>query len=392
MAGTVAELVVAMLKESGVRRVYGIPGDSLNGFTDALRRDGGIAWEHVRHEEAAGFAAAAEAALTGELAVCVGSCGPGNLHLINGLFDANRSGVPVLAIAAQIPAEEIGGDYFQETHPQQLFRECSVYCELASVPGQVPRLVEMAMRAALQRGGVGVVVIPGELFLADAPAGARAVPVWVVSAVLRPDDSSLAAAAEVLNSANRVTILAGAGCAGAHDQLIDLAAALKSPVVHAFRGKEFVEYDNPYDVGMTGLIGFGSGYRAMEHCDALVMLGTDFPYRPFYPEGVPVVQVIRRADRTRVPVAVPLLGTVKDTIDALLPLLSPKYDSAHLDRMTAHYRRAVPGWTTSHTRATAARRCTRNSSPPPSIVSPPPTRCSPPMSVRRAYGPPATCE
>ena len=313
MASTVAEAMVATLKASGVRRVYGIPGDSLNGFTDALRRDGGITWEHVRHEEAAAFAAAAEAALSGELAVCAGSCGPGNLHLINGLFDANRSRVPVLAIAAHIPREEIGGGYFQETHPQQLFGECSVYCEQASVPDQVPRLLEMAMRAALQRGGVGVVVIPGEVFLADAPARPRPAPVRAVPAVVRPDDHSLAAAAEVLNAASRVTILAGAGCAGAHKQLIDLAAALKAPVVHAFRGKEFVEYDNPYDVGMTGLIGFSSGYRAMEHCDALVMLGTDFPYRPFFPEGVPVVQVDVRGEQIgrRVPVQVPLVGTVR---------------------------------------------------------------------------------
>ncbi|HTR71687.1 MAG TPA: ubiquinone-dependent pyruvate dehydrogenase [Mycobacteriales bacterium] len=340
MAGTVADLVVAMLEASGVRRVYGIPGDSLNGFTDALRRAGGISWEHVRHEEAAGFAAGAEAALTGELAVCAGSCGPGNLHLINGLFDANRSRVPVLAIAAQIPTDEIGGEYFQETHPEQLFRECSVYCELASGADQVPRLIEMAMRAALQRGGVGVVVIPGEVFLAPAP-DRQALPVRAVSAVVRPDDRSLAAAAEVLNAAGRITILAGAGCAGAHDELIALAGALQAPVVHAFRGKDCVEYDNPFDVGMTGLIGFSSGYRAMEHCDALVMLGTDFPYRPFLPTGVPVIQVDIRAERIgrRAPVQVPLLGTVKDTIEAMLPLLVHKTDSAHLDRMTKHYRR-----------------------------------------------------
>jgi len=342
MASTVADVMVATLKASGVRRVYGIPGDSLNGFTDALRRAGGITWEHVRHEEAAAFAAAGEAALTGELTVCAASCGPGNLHLINGLFDPNRSGVPVLAIAAHIPGVEIGGEYFQETHPQDLFRECSVYCELASVPAQLPRLMEMAMRAALQRGGVAVVVVPGEVFLADAPHDARPARLRVVSPVIRPDEESLAAAAQVLNAAGRVTILAGAGCAGAHDQLIGLAAALKAPVVHAFRGKEFVEYDNPYDVGMTGLIGFGSGYRAMEHCDALVMLGTDFPYRQFYPEGVPVIQVDVRGERIgrRVPVEVPLVGTVKDTVDALLPLITAKPDSAHLDRMTAHYRRA----------------------------------------------------
>jgi pyruvate dehydrogenase (quinone) len=342
MASTVADVMVATLKASGVRRVYGIPGDSLNGFTDALRRAGGITWEHVRHEEAAAFAAAGEAALTGELAVCAASCGPGNLHLINGLFDANRSGVPVLAIAAHIPGTEIGGEYFQETHPQDLFRECSVYCELASVPAQLPRMMEMAMRAALQRGGVGVVVVPGEVFVADAPANARPARLRAVSPVIRPDEESLAAAAQVLNGAGRVTILAGAGCADAHDQLIALAEALKAPVVHAFRGKEFVEYDNPYDVGMTGLIGFGSGYRAMEHCDALVMLGTDFPYRPFFPEGVPVIQVDVRGERIgrRVPVEVPLVGTVKDTVDALLPLITPKRDSAHLDRLTAHYRRA----------------------------------------------------
>jgi pyruvate dehydrogenase (quinone) len=333
MARTMADVMVAALKASGVRRVYGIPGDSVNGFTDALRRDGEITWEHVRHEEAA---------VTGQLAVCAGSCGPGNLHLINGLFDANRSRVPVLAIAAQIPQEEIGGNYFQETHPQELFRECSVYCELVSIPGQVPWILEIAMRAALERGGVAVVVVPGEIFLADAPAGADRPPVRPTSSVIRPADAALAAAAEVLNAASRVTILAGAGCAGAHEQLIDLAATLKAPVLHAFRGKEFVEYDNPYDVGMTGLIGFSSGYRAMEHCDALVMLGTDFPYRPFYPDGVPVIQVDVRGEQIgrRVPVQVPLVGTVRDTVDALLPLIKGKTDSAHLDLMTAHYKRA----------------------------------------------------
>ena len=342
MASTVAEITVATLKASGVQRVYGLPGDSLNGFTDALRRDGGIAWEHVRHEEAAAFAAAGEAAVTGELAVCAGSCGPGNLHLINGLFDANRSRVPVLAIAAQIPGDEIGSQYFQETHPQELFRECSVYCELVGEPEQMPRVLEIAMRTAIARGGVGVVVIPGNLFFADVPSGSAAVAIRPTPSVIRPADGPLAAAAEVLNGASRVTILAGAGCAGAHDQLIAIAGALKAPVLHAFRGKEFVEYDNPFDVGMTGLIGFTSGYRAMEHCDALLMLGTDFPYRQFYPSGVPVIQVDVRGEQIgrRVHVDVPLVGTVADTVDALLPLIKAKSDSAHLDRMTGHYRRA----------------------------------------------------
>jgi pyruvate dehydrogenase (quinone) len=198
------------------------------------------------------------------------------------------------------------------------------------------------MRAALARGGVGVVVVPGDVFLADAPAGSKAVPIRAASPVVRPQPESLTAAADVLNAASAVTILAGAGCGGAHDQLVALAGKLQAPVVHAFRGKEFVEYDNPYDVGMTGLIGFSSGYRAMEHCDALVMLGTDFPYRQFLPEGVPVIQVDVRGERIgrRVPVRVPLVGTVRDTVDALLPMLTAKTDVAHLNRMTAHYRRA----------------------------------------------------
>jgi pyruvate dehydrogenase (quinone) len=250
--------------------------------------------------------------------------------------------VPVLAIAAQIPGDEIGSQYFQETHPQELFRECSVYCELVGEPEQMPRVLEIAMRTAIARGGVGVVVIPGNLFFADVPSGSTAVAVRPTPSVIRPADGPLAAAAEVLNAASRVTILAGAGCAGAHDQLIAIAGALKAPVLHAFRGKEFVEYDNPFDVGMTGLIGFSSGYRAMEHCDALLMLGTDFPYRPFYPNGVPIVQVDVRGEQIgrRVHVDVPLVGTVADTVDALLPLIRVKSDSAHLDRMTGHCKRA----------------------------------------------------
>jgi len=338
---TVADVMVATLKASGVRRVYGLPGDSINGFTDALRRDGDLAWEHVRHEEAAAFAAAGEATMTGQLAVCAASCGPGNLHLINGLFDANRSRVPVLAIAAHIPREEIGGGYFQETHPQELFRECSVYSELVSVPEQLPRVLEIAMRFAIERSGVAVLVIPGEIFLHHASHDVRAGVIRSTSSVIRPSDDALRAAADVLNAAERVTILAGAGCRGAHDEVVALAGALKAPVVHALRGKEFVEYDNPYDVGMTGLLGFASGYRAMEHCDALLMLGTDFPYRPFYPENARVVQVDVRGEQIghRIPVEVGLLGTVKDTIEALLPHLEDGRDATHLARMTSHYRR-----------------------------------------------------
>jgi pyruvate dehydrogenase (quinone) len=342
VADSVADVIVATLKASGVRRVYGLPGDSVNGFTDALRRDGDIVWEHVRHEEAAAFAAAGEAAMTGELAVCAASCGPGNLHLINGLFDAAGSRVPVLAIAAQIPRVEIGGSYFQETHPQELFRECSVYAELASVPEQMPRMLEIAMRFAIELSGVAVIVVPGEVFTAPAPDGARARVIRRTSSIVRPTDDQLMAAAEVLNGADAVTILAGAGCEGAHDELMAVAGALKAPIVHAMRGKEFVEYDNPYDVGMTGLIGYSSGYRAMEHCNALLMLGTDFPYRDFYPDDAKIVQVDIRGEHIgrRTPVDVALVGTVKDTIQALMPHLSSSRDGAHLERMRAHYDRA----------------------------------------------------
>jgi pyruvate dehydrogenase (quinone) len=342
MAHTVSDLIVETLKSAGVRRVYGLPGDSLNGFTDALRRDGVLSWRLVRHEEAAAFAAAGEAAVTGELAVCAGSCGPGNLHLVNGLFDACRSRVPVLAIAAHIPSVEIGGNYFQETHPQELFRECSVYCELAGSPGQFPHVLEIALRSAVERRGVAVLVVPGDVLLQSSGHAGPAAVIRPSGQVARPADAELDAAAEVLDGAGRVTILAGAGCAGAHEQLVGVAAALQAPVVHTLRGKEFVEYDNPFDVGMTGLLGFSSGYRAMEQCEALLMLGTDFPYRQFYPAEAAVLQVDSRGEQIgrRTRVDVPLVGTVKDTVEALLPRLTAKADVDHLEQMRKHYAKA----------------------------------------------------
>jgi pyruvate dehydrogenase (quinone) len=339
---TIADHVISALRISGVRRVYGLPGDSLNGFTDAIRRSGEITWEHVRHEETAAFAAAADAALTGQLAVCAGSCGPGNLHLINGLFDAQRSRVPVLAIAAHIPRTEIGSDYFQETHPQELFRECSVYRELVSTPEMAPRILEMAMRAAVEESGVAVVVIPGEIFLQRADAsGWESRPITPTRSVVRPDDESLHQAAEILNGAEAVTILGGAGVEGAHDEMIQAAATLNAPIVHALRGKEFIEYDNPFDVGMTGLLGFASGYKAIKEADALLMLGTDFPYQQFYPDNAKVVQVDIRGRNLgrRTAIDLGLVGTVKDTLAALQPLLWQKNQRHHLDRSLRHYRK-----------------------------------------------------
>ena len=338
---TVADHVIDTLRTSGIRRVYGLPGDSLNGFTDSLRRSGDMTWEHVRHEETAAFAAAAEAALTGQLTVCAGSCGPGNLHLINGLFDAQRSRVPVLTFAAHIPRSEIGSGYFQETHPQELFRECSVYCEMVSTPEMLPRILHMAMRAAVEERGVAVVVIPGEIFLQKADASAWQRPVTATRSVIRPDDGSLRHAAEMLNDARAVTILGGAGVEGAHDALVQAAATLQAPVVHALRGKEFIEYDNPYDVGMTGLLGFASGYKAIKEADTLLMLGTDFPYQQFYPDHARVIQVDIRGAHLgrRTPVDLGLVGTVADTLAALQPMLRQKTDTAHLDRSLKHYRK-----------------------------------------------------
>ena len=285
MTRTVADQMVETLAAAGVERIYGIVGDSLNGFTDALRRHGGIQWLHVRHEEVAAFAAGADAHVTGSLAVCAGSCGPGNLHLINGLFDCHRSRTPVVAIAAHIPSPEIGSGYFQETHPEQLFRECSSYCELVSTVEQMPRALEIAVRRSIYERCVSVIVIPGDVALKPAANASAPLPMGLVPAqsIVVPPYQTLDKLADLLNTARRVTLLCGSGCEGAHDELMQLAEALKAPIVHALRGKEHVEWKNPYDVGMTGLIGFASGYQAMEACDALLMLGTDFPYRQFFP-------------------------------------------------------------------------------------------------------------
>src|SRR6202049_1391243 len=290
---TVADQFAETLAAVGVKRIYGIVGDSLNGLTDSLRRQGKIEWVHVRNEEVAAFAAGAEAHLTGELAVCAGSCGPGNLHLINGLFDCHRSHVPVLAIAAQIPSSEIGLGYFQETHPQELFRECSHFVELVSNPAQMPELLHRAMRSAIGRRGVAVIVIPGDVALAELPADDTAAWPALSRPRVLPADDDLDRLAALLDRSQAVTMLCGSGCAGAHDDVVSLAGALAAPVGHALRGKDHVEWANPFDVGMTGLIGFSSGYQAMLSCDTLLMLGTDFPYRPFYPTGAKVAQIDR---------------------------------------------------------------------------------------------------
>ncbi|WP_438852572.1 ubiquinone-dependent pyruvate dehydrogenase [Brevundimonas nasdae] len=339
MSMTVADLIAQTLTNAGVKRIWGVTGDSLNGLNDSLRRLDTIEWMHVRHEETAAFAAGAEAAITGELAVCAGSCGPGNLHLINGLFDCHRNRTPVLAIAAHIPSSEIGLGYFQETHPQELFRECSDFCELVTNPAQITGVLARALNTAVGKGGVAVIVIPGDVALAKAPDGASTE--WNAPGRPRisPAETDLDRAAELLNGANKVTILAGSGCAGAHDAVVALAEALQAPVVHALRGKEHVEWDNPYSVGMTGLIGFSSGYHAMLACDALVMLGTDFPYRNFYPTDAKIIQIDHdpTALGKRATLAQGIVGDVSETVSALLPRLKHERSSRFLESAQKHY-------------------------------------------------------
>lgn len=339
MKQTVAALVAKTLENAGVERIWGVTGDSLNGLSDSLNRMGTIEWMPTRHEEVAAFAAGAEAQISGKLAVCAGSCGPGNLHLINGLFDCHRNNVPVLAIAAHIPSAEIGSGYFQETHPQELFRECSHYCEMVSNPEQLPQVLGIAMRKAILNRGVSVVVLPGDVALQAAPEGASAAWYTPQLPVVQPSSGELAKLASLLNESQKITLMCGSGCAGAHDEVVQLAQTLKAPVVHALRGKEHIEYDNPYDVGMTGLIGFSSGYHAMMNASTLVLLGTRFPYRAFYPADARIIQIDLDPGSfgAHCHVDMALTGDIRATLTALLPLLEVKQDRDFLDKALEDY-------------------------------------------------------
>lgn len=338
---TVAEILVDVLEQAGITRIYGIVGDSLNGITNALQKHKNINWVHTRHEEVAAFAAGAEAQLTGELTVCAGSCGPGNTHLINGLYDCHRSHAPVLAIAAHIPTPEIGGDYFQETHPNILFKECSYFCEIINSVEQMPRLLKIAMQTAIAKRGVAVIVISGDMALQEMRAATLD---WqpIQRPKIIPQPAVLEDLARRLNAAGRVTVFAGIGAQEGHAQLMQLCAKLQAPVVHTLRGKPFIEYDNPYDVGMTGLIGFSSGYYAMETCDTLLLLGTSFPYRQFYPSKAEIIQIDCHGEQLgkRTDLALGVVGDVQSTLEALLPLLNTKPDKSHLEQAVTHYKRA----------------------------------------------------
>ena len=350
----VAEQLVQQLLDAGVRRIYGIVGDSLNPVVDAVRKTGGsvkggIDWVHVRHEEAAAFAAAAEATLTGELAVCAGSCGPGNLHLINGLFDAYRSQVPVLAIASHVPSVQIGMSYFQETHPDRLFVECSDYCELVSTPEQAPRVMNSAIRHAVAGSTVSVITLPGDI--SDKKAAAPS-PVFIPSRrpTFEPNPEDGGQLVKLLNDVRKVAIFAGAGVEGAHDEVLALADKLKAPIGHSLRGKDFIQYDNPFDVGMTGLLGYGAAAEGMNDADVLILLGTDFPYNQFLPDTL-TVQVENRPEKLgrRTDVSFPIHADVKALCDAVTPLLK-QHDDKFLKAAVKRHAKIMKAPVGSYTR------------------------------------------
>ncbi|MFF3676172.1 thiamine pyrophosphate-dependent enzyme [Streptomyces sp. NPDC002120] len=339
MARTVAHVIVDALEELGVQHVFGVVGDALNPLTDAIRTSAGLNWVGCRHEEAAAFAASAQSQLSGTLGVCMGTVGPGSVHLLNGLYDAAKSRTPVLAICGQVPLAEIGSDYFQEVDNDLLFRDVAVHRATVTSPEQMPRLLESAVRAAVTRGGVAVLTVPGDLGDQEL-SDDRPTRFALDRAVTRPDDPALARAAELLNAASRVTLLVGQGAREARAEVLRTAELLAAPMVLTLKAKEGFEDDNAFQVGQTGLIGNPAAAHALDSGDVLLMLGTDFPYREWYPKDAKVVQVDAREDHLgrRTPVDVGLAGDVGATLRALLPLLKAAPDRAHLDDARERFR------------------------------------------------------
>lgn len=339
---TMAEQLIEVLRQAGVKRIFGVVGDSLNPLVDAVRRTEGIEWILVRNEEAGAFAAAAEAQLTGRLAVCAGSCGPGNTHLIQGLYDAHRSGAPVLALASHISTTQIGTGFFQETHPERLFVECSHYCELVSQAAQMPRLARVAIQHAIGRGGVAVLVLPGDMLHRNAEHRTGETVPQAEKGTVMPPEAQVRALAERLNAADTVTLFCGAGVQRAHHEVMALAAKLHSPVGHSLRGKEWIQFDNPYDVGMSGLLGYGACYDATHKAELLLLLGTDFPYDTFLPQAR-TVQVDHDAARLgrRTALDLAVHGDVAATLRAVLPLVRQKTDRSFLDHMLREHAKAL---------------------------------------------------
>jgi len=338
MAKKVADQLVETLVDAGIKRIYAVTGDSLNEVNDAVRRNGQLQWIHVRHEEVGAYAAAAEAELNG-VACCAGSSGPGHVHLINGLYDAHRSGAPVLAIASTMHTDEMGTDYFQETNTLKLFADCSVYNQIATTPKQFPRMLQSALQHAYSKKGVAVLGLPGDVAMTDAEDILTETRLLTHRPIIRPSDQELQELAELLNQHKRITLFCGIGCKHAHDEVVALAKLLHAPVGYSFRGKMYVQYDNPNEVGMTGLLGLPSAYHAMHESDLLLLLGTDFPYKDFMPEKCGIVQIDEKPERLgrRAKLELGLMGEVKSTLKALLPLVRQKKDSHFLEAQLKLY-------------------------------------------------------
>jgi pyruvate dehydrogenase (quinone) len=351
MARTIADQLIETIRQAGAERVYGVVGDSLNPVVDSIRRTPGIEWIGVRNEEAGAFAAAAEAQVTGRLAVCAGSCGPGNTHLIQGVYDAQRSGAPVLVLASHIPTAEIGTGFFQETHPERLFVDASGWCETLSHAHQMPRLARVAIQHAVGRNEAAVLVFPGDVAAYEAARPASTSGFALPAATAVPAPEHVQALADALNAAGSVTLFCGAGCRGAHDEVMALAERVKAPVGHSLRGKEWVQYDNPFDVGMSGLLGYGACYEATHAADLLLLLGTDFPYDAFLPQ-TRTIQVdhdpAKLGRRTALELAVH--GDVRATLEAVLPLVREKPDRSFLDDMLRRHARALERVVDAYTR------------------------------------------
>ncbi|TMQ94730.1 pyruvate dehydrogenase [Actinomadura soli] len=348
---TVADQFIEVLRQAGVRRIYGVVGDSLNPVVDAVRRTGGIDWVHVRNEEAGAFAAAAEAQTTGRLAVCAGSCGPGNTHLIQGLYDAHRSGAPVLALASQIPSVQVGSGYFQETHPERVFVDCSHYCEAITTPAQMPRILRTAIQHAVGLGGVAVLTLPGDIASKDTANPTGEHDFLVRKGIVLPPPDQVEQLAGALNRARKVMLFCGHGVRDAHSEVMQLAHKLLSPIGHALRGKEWIQFDNPFDVGMSGLLGYGACYESMQEADLVLLLGTDFPYDPFLP-GKNTIQIDDDPSKLgrRTPLDLAVHGDIGETLRLVLDKVQQKRDQSYLDEMLHRHARALENVVSAYTR------------------------------------------
>lgn len=337
----VADIIIDVLQNAGVKHCYGVVGDTLNHVTDAIRRSE-INWVHVRHEEAGAFAAGAEAYMTGTLTACAGSCGPGSLHFINGIYESNRNRAPLILIASQVATSELGIDFPQEVEFKPLYSHCSVFCEAINNPGEARRLATLAAQTALNKRGVSVLIVPGDISAMEVDDG-PAYSVHVPTPVTRPSDTELDRIAKLINEGGRIAVFAGAGCEDAHDQVIRLCDTVKAPMAHTSRAKDHLEPNNPFNVGMTGVFGSKAGFQTVLNCDTLVLLGCDFAWRQVYPKDARVIQIDLDATHLgrRHPVEIGVVGDIAATLDALQPRLKPRSDRDYLNECLGVFREAM---------------------------------------------------